>query len=324
LVVIGNTVIKAKRWQALFFPQHLDLGKTWAVFQIGQMLNIVLPVRAGEISRIYFIGEVEQVSRAKALATVLAEKMVDLVMLALAYLAVALWLAASPVGLPQWLRGAATVVVPIASLSLAGLFLLAYVGRSAWQFLRYGRLVNRVYTFIPGFGAVDRTVEKAISTFEALRHQQTSVLLWALTLAIWGLATLTNWVLFHAFQLDLGPAVALLLLVVLMSGIAVTPLPGNLGVLPLLCQLVLSLFGVSRETALVYGLVLQLVVNLPLVVLGSACLVWENWSAHQARLRAPKAKDQRLAKSSADKGCDSRPGQIQDRRGPEAQDYSHH
>jgi uncharacterized membrane protein YbhN (UPF0104 family) len=69
----------------------------------------------------------------------------------------------------------------------------------------------------------------------------------------------------------------LFLLVVLMSGVAIPPLPGNLGVFPYLSQLVLSLFGVSRETALVYGIVLQLVAYLPLILLGIGCLLWENW-----------------------------------------------
>jgi uncharacterized membrane protein YbhN (UPF0104 family) len=85
---------------------------------------------------------------------------------------------------------------------------------------------------------------------------------------------------FHAFQLPLSVFVALFLLVVLMSGVAVPPLPGNLGVFPYLSQLVLSLFGVSRETALVYGIVLQVVAYLPLIILGTGCLLWENWKRH--------------------------------------------
>ena len=69
-----------------------------------------------------------------------------------------------------------------------------------------------------------------------------------------------------------------------MSGVAAPPLPGNLGVFPYLTQLTLSLFGVPVETGLVYGLVLQAVAYLPLVLLGLVLLVRENWA-----LRRPSA-----------------------------------
>jgi hypothetical protein len=69
-----------------------------------------------------------------------------------------------------------------------------------------------------------------------------------------------------------------------MSGVFVPPLPGNLGVFPYLCMLVLSLFGVNRETALVYGFVLQMVVYLPIIVFGSGCMVRENWALRRSSL----------------------------------------
>jgi uncharacterized protein (TIRG00374 family) len=273
-VVVAGTVLKAIRWRALFFPQHLGLGKAWAVFMIGQMLNIVFPARAGDLGRIYLIGEEPGISRAKALSTVVVEKMVDLVMLALAFLIVAAWLLTTPVGLQDWLRQAGATVLPIAVVALGALMVLAYAGRPVWQFLR--RLLNPLS--LRWRSAAERAMDQAIAGFESLRRWQTSVKVWTLSLLIWLLAALTNMLIFRAFELSLSPYVAVLLLVVLMSGVSVPRLPGNLGVFPYLCQLVLSLFGVSRETGLVYGIVLQVVVNLPLIVLGSASMLWENWS----------------------------------------------
>ena len=67
---------------------------------------------------------------------------------------------------------------------------------------------------------------------------------------------------------------AALLLVVLMSAVSVPRPPGSQGVLVFLCVLVLSLFGVSRETALLYGIALQAVVYIPVLVLGSIGMLW--------------------------------------------------
>ena len=278
VVVVVGTVLKAMRWRTLFFPQHLNLGTAWIVFMIGQVLNIIFPARAGDLGRIYLIGEEQEISRAKALSTVVVEKMVDLVMLALAFLIVAAWLLTTPVGLQDWLRQAGATLLPIAVVALGILIVLAYAGRPVWQLLR--RLANPLS--LRWRSAAERAMDQAIAGFEGLRRWQTSAQVWSLSLLIWILATLTNILLFQAFELSLSPFVALLLLVVLMSGVAVPRLPGNLGVFPYLCQLVLSLFGVGRETAFVYGIVLQLVVNLPLIILGSASLLWENWSLRRS------------------------------------------
>jgi len=280
VVVVANTFVKAVRWRALLFPQKISLGKVWSVFMIGQMLNAVLPARAGEVGRIYFIGGVEGTSRAKALSTVVVEKVADLVMLALAYLLVAAWLVTTFTGLPGWLRDAGRGLLPLAALALGGLLLFAYAGRPAWRFLR------RVLNPLPQHwqAAAGAAVEQAVTAFESLRRWQTGARVWGWSLLIWALATLINGLAFKAFRFSLSPCVALMLLVVLMSGVFVPPLPGNLGVFPYLCVLVLSLFGVNRETALVYGFVLQMVVYLPIIVFGSGCMVWENWALRRSSL----------------------------------------
>jgi uncharacterized protein (TIRG00374 family) len=289
VVVVASTCVKALRWRALFLPQRISLGASWSVFMIGQMLNAVLPARAGEVGRIYFIGEVEDMSRAKALSTVVVEKGTDLVMLAMAYLVVAIWLVIASVGLPAWLRDAGVSVLPLAVLALGGLLLFAYAGRPTWRRLRS---MLRLFPD-PWQTATDRAVEQAIVAFEALRCWQVSTQVWGWSLLIWGLATLIHSMVFVAFRLSLSPYVALLLLVVLMSGVSVPPLPGNLGVFPYLCVLVLTLFEVDRETALAYGIVLQMVAYLPLIVLGSLCMLWQNWSLRRAsRLpRSPRRDD---------------------------------
>jgi len=286
-VVVAGTFLKARRWQVLFYPRQIAYRHAWPVFVIGQMLNAVLPARAGEIGRIYLIGEVEPVSRAKALSTVIVEKLVDLVMLALSYLAVVIWLSTTSLGLPDWLQRAGASMVPLAALALGGLLLFAYAGRPLWRLLK--RLLNPLP--LRWQDRANQAAEQAIAGFESLRHWQVSVQVWGLSLAIWILSTVTNAWLFRAFYLDLPASAALFLLVVLMVGVAIPPLPGNLGVFPYLCQLALSLFGVSRETALIYGLILQLTVYLPLIVAGALCLSGGNWSLRRSSPETPGSRD---------------------------------
>jgi uncharacterized protein (TIRG00374 family) len=251
------------------------------------MLNILLPARAGEIGRIYFVGEVEEVSRAKALSTVIVEKMVDLVMLAIAYLIMAAWLASSPTESPSWLGSASAGLLPLAGLALGFLLLFAYAGRPVWRLL--SRILNPLS--LSWRTKADQAIEQAISGFEVLRRWQTSALVWGLSVLIWLLSTFTNILIFDAYHISVSPWVALVLIVVLMSGVSVPPLPGNLGVFPYLSQVTLSLYGVDRETALVYGVTLQLVAYLPLVIMGLGSLLWQNWAISRARAGGQSSTD---------------------------------
>jgi len=274
------TTIKAARWRALFLPRQVPMAKAWSAFMIGQMLNALLPARAGEVGRIYLIGaEEEGASRTTALFTIVVEKVVDLVMLALAYLSVALWLAATPIGVPKWLREAGISLIPLTILALGTLFLLARVGNPAWQRLR------AVLKPLPEqwLAAADTIARRTIAALNQSAAGGARSQVWCFSLLAWLLMALVNRLILHAYDLALSPGVALLLLVVLMTGVAVPPLPGTLGVFPYLCQLVLLLFGVDRETGLAYGLTLQVVTYLPLITLGLACLIGHNLSVGNGR-----------------------------------------
>jgi uncharacterized protein (TIRG00374 family) len=272
---IASTSLKAVRWQGFFLPLRVPLRTVWPVFLVGQLLNLVLPLRAGEVGRIYLISEEDsEVNWPAALSTIAVEKVVDLVMLALAFLIVALWLATTPTGLPDWLQTAGRALIPLMLLALTGLVMLAFYGQAAWRILRRGfkplppRWNTRLNTW----------VEQALAGLESLRHRPARLRAWGWSLLIWSIMALTNALLFRAFDLRLSPFVALLLLVVLMSAVSAPRLPGNQGVLVYLCVLVLSLFGVGQEAALLYGITLQGVIYLPLIVLGLIALLWTSRS----------------------------------------------
>ena len=74
------------RWRLLFFPDHRErrLAPLFRAVVVGQMLNIVVPLRLGEVARMYLVAEDERLSKARVLATLAVEKALDLGMFALA------------------------------------------------------------------------------------------------------------------------------------------------------------------------------------------------------------------------------------------------
>ncbi len=266
--VLLSPLARAARWRLLFHPRQADLPllSLANILLIGQMLNILIPVRLGELARIHFLARNHKRSRAHILGSLVVEKWLDLVMLLLASM-LALMLIPSP----AWFRDA--------RLSLAAttaVFLLVALAATRYR----GWLVEqleRVTQLLPNRWQ-DRIRSAATSTLmslEVLRSPRLGALLIGWSVVLWGLGLLVNQVIMLALGLDLPLTASLLLLVALAVGVMLPSAPANLGVFHFICILTLDLFGVPREAALSYAILLHLVVFLPPVLLGLGGFWWE-------------------------------------------------
>jgi uncharacterized protein (TIRG00374 family) len=267
--LVLSLLLKALRWQTLFPPPPPTYGRLWSAYIISQMMNAALPARAGDLGRVALVADDCNVAPATTLSTVVVEKVIDLVMLALAYLIVVLWLSASEQEMPSWLQAAGRSLIPVRGLSIAALLLLLRDGRWLWQWLR------KLLSALPQRwrDTADSVANQAIDGLQGLQQGSSRLQVWVLSTVTWTLTCLYNGLMLVAFGLDLSPFVAILLVVVLTTGVAMPPLPGTLGVFAYLCQLVLSLFGVSREYGLAYGITLQVLAFLPAFVFGIVHLI---------------------------------------------------
>ncbi len=265
LLVIATLLVVTLRWRLLFYPDHRS--RSWRPLLrgvlIGQFLNIMLPIRLGEVVRAQSVAAAEKLPVARVLATIAVEKLTDVV--ALASATVVLLAALS---LPAWLQepGRALVLTGLTAGAIIALLsrwddaVLRWVSKGAGWLPARPRawLVEKVSQGQEGLGA--------------LREWRTSLLLWALSVGILLLSALTNYLLFLAFDLSLPPVAAVFLLVVLSVGASAVSVPGNLGVFHYLTVLALAVFSVDRDTALAYAVALYVVALMPKIVLGAVVL----------------------------------------------------
>jgi hypothetical protein len=88
-------------------------------------------------------------------------------------------------------------------------------------------------------------------------------------------AAVTNWLAARALDVPVSYQASMLLLAVLQIS-AVVPIPtspGRVGLFHYLCVISLAIFGVRRQVALSYGLVLHFLVYLPMTV-GGPLGIW--------------------------------------------------
>jgi uncharacterized protein (TIRG00374 family) len=266
LASVGVTLLAAvARWKLLFYPDHRARG--WGplgrALLLGQAINIVLPLRLGELARMYALRAAEGLAAARVLATIAVERLADLVMLGTATVALFAFAA-----MPPWLTRPGGTVLLVAGLALAVSFALAW-RPDAW--LRAGR---RAIGFLPVAvrGRIEPHLHHAADGLGALRSPVVSIAVWAVSLLILLLAASTNYLLFRAFGLALPPVAALFLFVVLQVGNTAVWVPGNIGVFHYLTVVALGVYGVDREPALAYAIVLYAVALLPKIVLGAVVM----------------------------------------------------
>lgn len=261
--------IRAVRWGLLFYPMRgLRLGNLFGTMNVGYLVNGVLPLRVGELARAYMVGEVEGVSKAHALSTILVERLVDVLVVVL------LLVCLLPlVDVPGWLWGSAVglgVAVTVLAVLLAGVS----VAR-----IRALALVRRLASLAPGrFGkALEGMAESAIQGFEVLARPGVLGRVVALTLVVWLLSALMMYFGLLAFDLNLSFTVPLFLIVATALGMVVPSSPGYVGVFhAIVIESLVNVFGIDRDPAASYALMQHLVFYLPPILIGLVYL----WKEH--------------------------------------------
>jgi uncharacterized protein (TIRG00374 family) len=265
LVVLGlvtvllTTVAKAMRWRWLLFPEHerMRLRDLLAALLVGQMLNTLVPARAGDLARAYHLGEYTQVSKATVLGSVVAEKVMDMVMLALCALIALPWLYLVP-----WVESSTLVLTVTAALALLVVVALAWFGE---------QLLERLYPLLqklPTGDWLSRLGRSGVNGLQTFRNSRASFNAWLWSGLAYLLAVSINYVLFTAMDIHVPASVGLLLMVVLYVGAAPPSLPGKVGIFHGIAVLTLTVFGVLPSVALAYGALLHLLIFLPPTILG--------------------------------------------------------
>ena len=229
LTMFANLAIRAWRWQYLLEPLGAtSFGNAFRATAVGFAATSILPARAGEVIRPYFLSRHERLSATAAFATVILERVLDmltvLVMLA-AYvfffrpeLATTNAVAFEAV---KWAGGTAAVG---AIATLIVFFVLA--GDPA----RLGQTLFRLERVLPSTlaGLLARVAEKFATGLGAVRRPGRLLVALMLSLPLWLSIAMGIWAASMAFHLAIPFTGSFLVVALLVVGVAV-PTPGAVG-----------------------------------------------------------------------------------------------
>jgi uncharacterized membrane protein YbhN (UPF0104 family) len=267
--------IRSWRWQLLFAPAtRPPLGAVTRAMLVGQLFNVILPMRAGEAARIVMLHQEAGTSRAESLGTAVVERVYDVLALLL------LVLAATPF-LPEvtWLRRAA----------FATAVLLALVVVAAVVVDRFGarplRVVLGPLAYLPGIERThtDAAAGRLIEGLGALHRPRQAAPAFLLGLASWLVLAASYWFVLEAFGLGLGFDAGVLILVTTTLSLVIPSAAAGVGVFEAGGVLALRAYSIDESTALSATVVLHALNLFPYVVVGAIVL-----HGHALRLRSAR------------------------------------
>jgi len=269
LLVIGVTMVaKAWRWQHLYHPraEAPPLSDLFWALSLGQLVNAAVPFfRLGELARVYDLGQQTNSSKARALGTLVVEKVLDMLLLALL-----LFLLLPFLVIPAFVADSGLVLAILAALAFLLLFLVAY------QTEIVVRLARAVLQRFPGplRRRFTPLVVSGLEGLSALRNPMATLRLLLDSALIALLSVLTPLVLFPALNLPLNPAAAATIHIGLTVGTLPPSTPAKVGIFEFLVVFMLNRFFAIEDgaVALAYALVFHLVVVLPQLLLGGIAL----------------------------------------------------
>ena len=268
LTVVTVAMVKAARWGALYGTTgpRLSFRELFSVLVAAQMVNIIIPLRVGELTRVGLMKQAGQPGAA-TISTIVVEKGLDLVAVGLVGVALAILAAA-----PEWLRHSAAGILLIGLILMVGLGLMWRLRDELQQWL--ARLL-KLAAWLPEQGRrrVLNITGTMLDTLSALTNLESLSIIIFWTLLAWLLPILTIATIFWAFNLPLSIAAAGVMMLALTFSYLVPTLPGRVGVRQATAVLLLSQYGIAQTTATGFGIALNIVTIMPLLLLGGLA-VW--------------------------------------------------
>jgi uncharacterized protein (TIRG00374 family) len=255
LDVLGLAV-RGKAWQTILGNQILWKQSFFGVSE-GYFLNNILPFRAGEIGRSFFVGHSSGLGTFYILSTIVIERAFDI-----AFAAFCIVLTLPFVVGVDWIKPIATVALVVVVFGMICLFLLArykekvvaWVGIHEKKSKFYQIVLPRVKGLIEGFSSIAKPGQFLLSLFWI-------AVCWVVWSAIYYYSIIQ---IIPSAGLWSGPFLTGLLAM----GVAIPSAPASLGVFEASFTGAVALLGGSTSIALAYALVLHLIQFIIVGILG--------------------------------------------------------
>ena len=262
LLSIIVLIVRSYRWGVILEPlERIDQWSLFSITAVGFMAISLLPVRMGEFVRPYLISKKSSIKIGSSLATILVERIFDLLTLMIVLLLVLM-----TIKLPSWVfRSACSILLIVIPLLFLLIFLAVKRDISVKGVdLIIGKLPQTLSSRLM------RLFHSFLDGLQILPDLKKTFFLAFLSLLTWGLVGLSTYIFFSSFvsMLKLPLAAAFAVLVITALGVTLPTAPGFVGNYHFACVLGLTLFGIPKADALTFAILLHFIQVSVTILLG--------------------------------------------------------
>jgi glycosyltransferase 2 family protein len=267
LVIVGLAMllqlsVRAVRW-SLLLPDgpngRVRPRRLVPVVLVGYLGNAVLPARLGDPIRAVLVGQREGIAISAAFGSVVLERAIDTLTLALVAAP-----AAALAGAPDWF-----VRVALGVAVLSGTVVLAT--QTPWPSRIIGGASARVG---PRWSPWVERGDRFVQAMDRRGHGRALAAAGALSVVTWLLDGTIYWASARALGIDLSPVGAMFISGITVLGTAIPSAPGYVGTFELAASSAAQAMGVAPEAALGLAILVHAITLVPLAIAGAAALVW--------------------------------------------------
>lgn len=268
------------RWKFLLMNDKkyssLNLAE---IFTVGNMLNIFMPARAGDIYRAYYLGEEKNEKKLKIFGTIILERLFDgIAMFCILLGAILLYSDA------RWILNL--------TLGIGGIFVIGTL--TFYLIFRYNKSRQVCKAIISHIKSekIQRVIRKLttymnifIKGFSAFNRPTYMLLILGMSFVAWGLEGVVACLIVNSFGLNLGILAGLFVLTLTSFSTMIPSTSVLVGPYQAAYILALGLFGIEKSQALAISAVHQIILILIFTLVGGVCMLKFNIKAQNSRLQ---------------------------------------
>ncbi len=265
--ILFSMWVRGYRWRALL-DNRISISRSFNISNIGNLLNNVLPLRAGEMARAYLVSRSGEITLMQCFSTVIVERLLD-VLIVLGLLMVVLpFVAAAEI----FVRAGA-ITAAVAFLAITTLLIVAY-----WRD-QVVTLARRLLGWLtPALREpLIRQGDQFLLGIRSIRPRRLASAILS-SLVIWGGWAAGCWVMLLAFVPGSAWYAGVLVTCAVALGLSIPSAPSGAGLFEAAVVAALALFNIPVDVALAYAVLLHLSCVALAAILGAYGLTVEGQS----------------------------------------------
>jgi len=270
-VYLFGYIIRGYRWMVLLSPiKKCSFQSLFPTLIIGFMANNIYPARAGEFVRAHLNGAKEGISRGASFATIILERLFDGLTMILILWA-ALLFGSLPIQkdtMSPGIQYAINLSPYVFGSAFLALFILVLFKKSAIKLINY-LITKAPQKLHEPLGKIAHTF---IDGLQILQNARESFAILIASLCAW----ICEFTAFYFLAVGMGIAPspltlwsAALLMAIVNLGILIPNAPGGIGLFEFIGVALLLPFGIGKEMALCFMILVHLLVFIPITLLGA-------------------------------------------------------